>query len=216
MRRRMASVLTVGAALAAATALATTTAAAAQQSITVTNPNADGSYTAHSDFVTLSDVTSGIAFDCESTDTVNASNSSGTISSSSYTTPADVGDINVDFNNCNGPLGPVTATPADQPYDLVVTSYDAGAGAAGQGSGYIGPVNVHVSMSGCNFDVVGNAPGLYDNATHTISVGGALPAGVAPLEPVNIVGCFGLVSPGDELTYEGDYLVDPAITISSP
>lgn len=213
MRRRIAGILTTGAAVAAATALAATSAAAAQESITVDNPNADGSYTAHSDYVTLADTTSGIAFDCTSSD------SSGTIPSDSYTTPADVGDINVDFNNCSGPLGPVTATPADQPYDLVVTSYDANAGAAGQGFGYVGPVNVHVSMPGCDFDVVGNAPGHYDNATHTLTMGGTLPDGVAPLEPTNIVGCIGFVNPGDELTYEGDYLVtdpvDPSITITS-
>ncbi|PXY27079.1 hypothetical protein BAY60_11375 [Prauserella muralis] len=202
----------------AALVIAAAPSAFAAQAITVSNANADGSITAHADLVSLADATSGISFECETAGGVNASDSTGTIPSGSHTAPADVGDLNVSFNNCAGPLGAVTATPSEQPYDLTIESFDA---ATGVSTGYVGPVNVHVSMLGCEFDVIGNAPGRYDNNTGVLTVTPdvALPSGVAPLEPVNISGCLGFVNPGDELTYEGDYqLTSPAtpITISSP
>ncbi|WP_199430377.1 hypothetical protein [Qaidamihabitans albus] len=205
MRKRAASILTAGAAMGAAVAIAAAPAAAAQQSISVDNPNADGSFEASTNLVVLTDVTTGVSFDCSS------STSSGQIPSGSYTTPADVGDINVAFSGCNGPVGSVTATPADEPYDLVIENFDA---ATGQSTGYVRDVNVHVSMFGCSFDVTGNAPGVYDNAAGTLTMtsGGTL-------TPSNVSGCFGLVNNGDELSYEAVYdVTDPAtpITVSSP
>lgn len=223
MRRRMASILTTGAAMAAATALAAIPAAAAPVTITVNNPNSDDHFNAHASDVTLADDTTGVSFTCTSTDTVNASNASGTILDGTYTLPADVGDIEMlDFNNCNGPLGSVDAAPNEGslPYDLTITSYDSATGAA---EGYVGPVDVHVVTGSCSFDVRGNAPGTYteDSSQGTLAMGtGTLPSGVTPLHPVNVSGCVGLVNPGDELSYVGDYLVtdpvDPPITITSP
>lgn len=212
VRKRLAGVLTTGAAIAAVTALAATPAAAADQDITITNPNSDDVYEAEAEnAVTMTDVDSGISFDCE------VSTSDGEIFDGSYTTPDTVGEINVDFDDCNGPLGVATVETNDEPYDLVVDSYDSSEGDDGQGFGYIGPVDVHVSMTGCSFDVTGNAPGYYDNDTHTLTMGGSLPSGVDALEPENINGCSGIVSAGDELTYEGDYEVtdptDPSIII---
>jgi hypothetical protein len=208
MSRRMATILTTGAALGAAAVLAATPALAAQP-VTVTNPNADNHFTAATDLVLLTDDTSGVGFECA------ASDSTGSIVSGSYTTPADVGDVNVAFESCSGPLGPGTATSSGQPYNLTIT----GVNSNGTSDGYVGPVTVHAATLGCEFDVTGNAPARYNNSTGVLSFTPdvTLPAGVAPLAPANINGCFGLVSPGDTLLFEADYqLSSPAtpVTIS--
>ncbi|HKS45923.1 MAG TPA: hypothetical protein VJT49_12575 [Amycolatopsis sp.] len=207
----MASILTTGAAAGAAFVLAAVPAAAAG-SFTVTNLNADGHFAAATDLVLLTDNTSGVGFECDASGSTPASNSTGSIPTG---TSADVvGKLSVDFNNCTGPLGAGTAVANNQPYSLHITGYDA---AGGKSTGYVGPVSVHASTLGCEFDVTGNAPATYDNATGTLSFtpDAALPAGVTPLKPANIDGCFGLVSPTDELVYEADYhLSDPSTPIT--
>ncbi|PWV85645.1 hypothetical protein SAMN05421630_102318 [Prauserella marina] len=210
--RRMAAAVTGFLAMGAAVAIAAAPAAFAQQAITVTNPNGNNAVAAHTDRVDLRNVTSGVDFFCVTSGSVRASTANGSINSGSYTTPADVGDLNVTFNNCDGPLGPGTAVPnpGSQPYDLVITGTSGGTS-----TGYVGPVDVHVSMAGCDFDVVGHAPGRYNNANVlTMDPAVALPAGVAPLSPTSIVGCFGLVNPGDQLSYGAAYNVtNPASPI---
>jgi hypothetical protein len=46
------------------------------------------------------------------------------------------------------------------------------------------------------------------------AAGAALPAGVDPLRPININGCFGVITPTDDLTYQGDYTVSPTTTVT--
>lgn len=215
MSRRLARTIVTGVAAGAAVVLSATTASADPFEPSSWTISPGGAYTATTDFTELTDVTAGISFTCATADGVAASEGSGTLETSvPGGTP--LGDITaLSFNNCVGPLGPVTATPNDLPYDINGHLFDDMA-TANETTGHIGPVNVHISMTGCEFDVIGHAPGAFDNASSELRVGLVghdLPPGAAPLSPVNISGCFGLVNLDDVLTYEGDYTVSPGQTI---
>lgn len=221
MRKRVTNILVTGGAALAATAFGATAAFGAATSITVTNPNSDGAYTATTNSTTLTDKNTGVGFTCQSANGENASDASGTIGSGTYSIPHTFPDAiaSLDFNNCNGPLGPVTATPQDLPYALTVVEEDASN--PDHWNGYIGPVDVEVSMTNCSFTVTGDAPGYYDNSDHTLHVTKnpadeiVLPDGPLTISKVDNCTIAGtpLVSDGDTGTYEGVYTVDPAITI---
>lgn len=194
------------------------TSASAQQSITVTNPDPGDQVVATTDLTVLTNESTGVSFECitdPGPPEVKASRGTATVPSDSYVTPAEVGGIDgLGFNNCNGPLGPVTAVPdpASYPYPIRIDSYDSG---TDQAAGYVTGVDVDISMSGCSFTVVGDAPGVYDNAAGQLQMG-APGSGPSLLTPIDVVGCFGFVNPGDELSYVGDYDVTPPLTITSP
>ena len=235
MKGRIKRTLVTGAAVAAAAVVAAVPASAAQATITVTNPNADGHFAAATpttgdpnvDNVVLTNTRTGVGFYCAPNGSAPASSATGTIPTGTYTVPPpqDVGDIDsLIFNNCTGPLGPVTATATSLPYDFMITSYDPSAGNAGRAYGYITGVDVDVSMPDCAFTVIGSAPGYYDNATHSLVMtpGVSLPDSVTPLTMIDVVGCqlggVQLVAEGDTGTYEGTYVVtdpiNPSITVS--
>lgn len=215
MRSSVKRILAAGAATFAAVGLSVTPASAdpIQPSVWTISPG--GAYTATTDFTELTDVTAGLSFTCSTSAGVPASEATGVLETSASGSPGHLGTAaTLSFNNCTGPLGPVTATPTVLPNYVVGVTYDS---ATGQTVGYIGYVNVHISMTGCEFDVVGNAPGLFDNATSQLRVGAAgttLPAGVVPLRAIHIQGCFGVIQPSDQLTYVGDYTVSPGTTVT--
>ncbi|WP_253862527.1 hypothetical protein [Prauserella halophila] len=197
-----------GLALSAAVALAAAPAASAAQDITVTNPNADGTVAATASDVTFADS------DTDTEVTCTSASADGAIPSGTHTTPAAIGDLSVGFENCTGPLGDVSLTPNDQPYQLHIGAFDSGTGVS---TGWIGEVNVSVSTSTCSFEAVGNAPGRYDNSTGqlTLTPDVALPDGVAPLEATNVSWCVGMVNEGDALTIDAVYdITDPATPIT--
>lgn len=199
---------------AAAAALIAVTPAFAATSITVDNPNADGSYTAHSDSVSLVDTNTGARLACESSD------AAGTILSGTYSLPHTFpnGVTSLAFNTCTGPLGAATATSNTLPYGLTIESYPGSQpdGTAANGVGYVGSVNVHVVNGFCEFDVTGDAPGYYLNSGDLVldpdTPGVTLPDG--PLTVSNASGCFGVVSNGDQPAFTADYAVTPPITVS--
>lgn len=213
MRRRIARILVTGAAATAAIVLSAGSAAADPIEPSSWTINPGGEYTATTTFTELVNETSGVSFTC------TFSEATGELKSGpGQTNP--LGTVaTLVFEGCEGPLGPVTAVPNSLPYSINGYTYDAdgeGDSAVPETVGYIGPVSVSVSMTGCAFDVVGNAPGAFDNDTSELRMGppAALPPGIAPLAATNIVGCFGLVTPTDVLTYSGDYTVTPPQTIT--
>ncbi|MFD2417678.1 hypothetical protein [Amycolatopsis pigmentata] len=210
MHRRTVTVLAAGAAVCAALVAAAIPAAAAG-SVTIRNGNADRHFAAYADSVTITDRTVGVHLTCPSSAGTHASTMTGSIAGGTYAVPGRIGTLSVSFRqSCTTPLGAGTATPLGQPYNLTITGYDA---AANTSVGYVGPVNVHASATGCAFDMVGNVPAEYSNATGVLSftANAGLPAGVARLAPQNIMGCFGRVHVTDMLTLEADYHVsDPS------
>jgi hypothetical protein len=216
MHRRSVTMLIAGAAVCAALVAAAIPAAAAG-SITVRNGNADRHFTAHAGSVTITDRSVGVRLTCPASAGAHASDMTGSIASGTYAAPAGIGTLSVSFRQgCTTPLGPGTATPMGQPYRITITGYDV---ATNTSVGYVGPVNVHAAASGCAFDMVGNVPIRYVNATGVLSFTAnvGLPAGVARLAARNIMGCFGRVRNTDVLTLEADYHVTdptPALTIT--
>ncbi|MPZ84524.1 MAG: hypothetical protein GEV28_30710 [Actinophytocola sp.] len=122
------------------------------------------------------------------------------------------------FSNCTGgPLGDVTATVNEPPYDIIGSTYDQyaeGVSGVPETTGYIGHFGLHISMTVCEFDLVGNVPFTFDNDTGDWRVGGEgpLPAGVAALHVINVSGCLGLVNDGDPGVYLAGYLLNQMIT----
>lgn len=204
MHSRLVRLLGTAAATVTAVVVGATT-AFAQQTITVHNLDPSGSFYAAADHVLF-----GIV-ECTSMDFVPASEMTGSLPSGSYTAPAIVGWVEtLPFNNCNGPLGSMPPQAVGLPYGIRVDTYEA---ATGRATLYITDMHVHVSMPGCAYDVVGDAPGVYDNASGQLRMGAA-ESGPSLLTPINIVGCFGFVNPGDEVPFVADYDVSPNITIT--
>jgi hypothetical protein len=112
------------------------------------------------------------------------------------------------FSGCTSSFGTanVTVPAGDLPDDLVIQSTQT---AAPQASGFVQTAGTngllaHIGVLTCNFDVAGEADATWTNGTtdQLVFTGGGT------LNPVNIAaGCFGLVNPGDVLTYTGHYTV---------
>lgn len=241
MYRQTRRVLLMCAAAASAVVLSATS-AVAQVSISIDNPNTDGSYSAHSDLTVLTDFDTGTQFTCETVGDVNASDASGTIQSvTSQPLPHTAEDAvtSLGFNNCTSNFGDVDvdAIGSHDAYDLTVETFPGqlADGSAADGVGRIvSSTNTplaHVEVSFCSFDVVGDAPGAFlneDNPANGSGTGQLVldpdldPAetGTSGLEAANVSFCFGLVNNGDALGYDAVYDIDdptaPSISVTSP
>jgi hypothetical protein len=199
--------IALAASAAAATTLGIAGPASAATTVTVTNPASPG-YTAVSGTAKLTDGSVNM--------TCTSSNAAGNLPSAHVTLPANVGTVtSLSFNSCSGPLGTVTTTVNSLPYNVTLAGWDT---TNARATGYLGSVNVKVSMPLCNFVVTGNAPGYYVNSSHTLQVtpAQALPSGVTPLTVSAVSGCAGLVANGDHPTFTAAYAVSPAITVTTP
>jgi hypothetical protein len=175
-----------------------------------------GTYTAKASKTVLSD--NGANVTCTSTSTKPASKATGTVATATHTgtSPVTVGTAKtLVFNHCAGPLGVVHTTVQALPYKIKV---DSRTNSTGKTDGMITGVKVHVSMTGCSFDVTGSAPGFYTNSTHKLTVTKNLPItplNTARLTVSNVVGCGGLVNNGDHPTFTSTYTVSRHFTIKS-
>jgi hypothetical protein len=175
-----------------------------------------GTYTATASKTVLSD--NGANVTCTSTSTKPASKATGTVATATHqgTSPVKIGTVaTLVFNHCTGPLGTVHTTIQALPYSLKV---DSTTNSNGQTDGMITGTKVHVSMTGCSFDVTGSAPAFYTNGTHKLTVTKKLP--ITPLNKAqltvqNVSGCAGLVNNGDHPTFTSTYTVSRHFTIKS-
>ena len=194
--------------MSAAPALAATT-------LTVKVSNG-GTYTATASKTVLSD--NGVNVSCTSTSTTAASKGSGTVATATHTgtSPVKVGTVSkLAFNHCSGPLGAVHVTVNALPYSIKV---DSATTSTGKTDGIITGASVHVTMTGCSFNVTGSAPGFYTNGTHKLSVTKSLPTtplNSAQLTVSSVSGCAGLVNNGDHPSYTSTYTVSRHFTIKS-
>ena len=187
--------------------------------ITISSPSADGSYSAVTSHSSFLDLNTGISLTC----TGGGGQDYGSLgtgvlpSQSGVTLPAtfDTGIESLLFNTaggCTSLLGSVTSIATDTPYEIVIQNYP-GVKSDGvtpaNGDGYIHIKNVNVSMPACSFTVSGDAPVYYDNATQSLNVtpdiapeyGTATTGDVTlpdgPLTISNVSGCLGEVQNGD-------------------
>lgn len=167
-----------------------------------------GKFTANSSKTVLSN--NGVSVTCAKSSKKAASTATGSIANvpkpTAKASPVQVGtSTKLSFNNCNGPLGPVTTKITALPYKI---SVDSKTNAKGQTDGIISGVKVKVSMTACSFMVTGAAPGFYTNKTHTLSVTPKLPvkaATKAQLTISGVVGCAGVVKNGQHPSFVGNY-----------
>jgi hypothetical protein len=175
-----------------------------------------GTYTATTAKTVLKNGT--VSVTCSTVGSTPASKATGTVATATHTgtSPVTVGTAKtLNFKNCSGPLGAVTTTVKALPYSIKV---DSTTNSKGQTDGMITGVNVHVSMTGCAFDVKGSAPGFYTNGTHKLTVTKNLPItplNTAKLTVSNVSGCSGFVNNGDHPTFTGTYTVSRHFTIKS-
>jgi hypothetical protein len=139
-----------------------------------------------------------VAVVCKAKGKTPASSASGNIKSGTYTgtAPVKIGTTsNLKFNNCVGPLGPVTTKVLEEPY---LTKIDSKTNSKGQTDGIISGVDTQVSQTGCTFTVSGSSPGYYTNGKHTLTMTPKLPVkplATAQLTISNVKGsCGGLAS----------------------
>jgi hypothetical protein len=217
MRNRIAGIVLSASAAALAIGLSATSALAAT-SITV-KVTGGGTSSASASKTVLSD--NGVNVTCTTSGSTKASTASTTVKNQTKTgnAPLKVGTATkLTFNNCTGPLGPVTATPVAEPYSVNANSKTNG---SGQTDATISGIKVNVSMTGCSFTVTGKAPGVYSNSKHTLTME---PSSKLPIKPLstaqltvsNVNGCAGVVNNGDHPTYTSTYTLKPAtLTIKS-
>lgn len=161
---------------------------------------------------TLTDTDTGAVLTCASSDgTGSAAGGTGL----SGTGIAEVDSLN--FDSCTGPLN-ITFTVGSSgfPWSFNATSYDSANGVA---SGELTGISAHLNGAFCSADVdgpggagsgTGTVTGHYDNNTGTLTIDGGT------LTVYNVSGCFGQLNNGDQSTFNGSYLIDPSLTITSP
>lgn len=175
-----------------------------------------GKFTAKANKTVLSN--RGVNVDCVTRGKTHASSASGDIPSGTHKgiSPVKVGTAsNLKFNNCSGPLGKVTTRIMAEPYKVFV---DSKTNSKGKTDGFISGVKVHVSMTGCSFNVTGSAPGFYTNGKHTLTMTSNLPVKAttkAQLTIHNVSGCLGIVHNNDHPRFSSVFTLSRKGTIHS-
>ncbi|MQA10064.1 MAG: hypothetical protein GEU98_16215 [Pseudonocardiaceae bacterium] len=203
MRRRVASTLATGAAVAMAIGLSATSASAQQEQWTI---DPGGDYTATSGETLLTNTRNDVQLVCTS------SEAAGMLETGASGTPAQLGSIDqVAFSNCSGPLGLTFEVGQVGSWSINGESF-----ADGVTTGYVGGVEANLTGPGCQATVTGEADGTYDNASGTLALSPVADSGhelvVSSVDPGN--NCFGLIQQGDVVEYQGDYAITPAQQIS--
>jgi hypothetical protein len=148
----------------------------------------------------------------------HAASASGNIPSRTDrgTSPVKVGTAtNLAFNNCIGPVGPVTTKVVREPYFVAV---DSKTNRKGQTDGFIGGIDVNVKTFACSFTVTGSAPGFYTNGKHSLTMTPRLPVRAtfgAQLTVSHVVGCAGLVNNRNHPTFSGVFALNRKGVIKS-
>ena len=212
MRTRIGKVLFTGAAAALAIGFCASTALATSATTLTVKVTGGGSYTAKSTKTTLTD--NGVSVTC------TGSKAGGTIASKTYTKktpPVKVGtSSSLSFTGCTGPLGKVTVKVSGLPYSVKA---DSVTNSKGETASIVTGANTSVSMTGCSFNVTGEAPGYYKNSNHTLNLTSTPPVKLLTakqrLTVSNVNGCAGLVNNGDHPTYTSTYTVSRAIVIKA-
>jgi hypothetical protein len=215
--KRAGRALCAAAAVAAVVGLSATPAIAAT-SLTVKVSNG-GKITATTTKTVLTDA--GVSVTCTSTKKTPASEASGSINNGTHSgaAPVSVGSSpKLSFNNCSGPLGKVTTKVLSLKGGYTI-AVDSTTNKKGETDGIIGPVSVHVKMTGCSFNVTGSAPGYFNNTNHTLVVTSKLPNKAlvkAQLTISGVDGCFTLVKNGQHPGYSASYTLGKSkVTVSS-
>ena len=211
MSNRYARILTAG----CTAVLAATLAAAPALAVTTWTIKPGGAITATSSGrVIFKDITDGSTVNCVS------STASGTLKHGSGLPGSRVGFLSaVGFTNCTNPAGPkFSPQPADLPWHVNLSSYNAAKGAA---TGTVSHLQIPVAGNGCNFVIASTSGTASDGRvrfTYTDSTGRlTVLAASGNLHFWNVsAGCLGGFNDGDRATLSATFTVSPKQAITSP
>jgi hypothetical protein len=141
--------------------------------------------------------------------TCTSSAAIGTFKSGGGLPAQDIGGISPAFSGCTGPVGAVTVTSTDLPWQINALSYDLNTDTA---TLQIAGLSADVSMTDCSFSVSGNVEGQYPNQTGKFK----LQDHGDTLVISDVSGCLGVVSNGDSVKASATYKFKPIQTIGSP
>ncbi|HEY2305100.1 MAG TPA: hypothetical protein VGI05_04390 [Streptosporangiaceae bacterium] len=199
-------------ALATAAVLATGPATAAPAGATTRTwtVRPGGGVIAKAGATTLKDTTTGSVVNCQSSDM------SGTVKPGSGLPGAGIGSVTAASYRCFGPTGAPRLMPSGLPWQLNLTSYDAGTGVS---RGTISHVRLAFSIFNCSA-VVGGAGATsggevtvtYANKTGKLK----LLANGGTLHWYRVHKCAGLLASGDPASLTGSYVLTPKQVITSP
>jgi hypothetical protein len=204
----------------AVTAMALTTAAALAVGPATASPagatartwtvHPGGGVMAKASATTLKDTKTGSVVNCKSSDM------SGAVKPGSGLPGAGIGSVTAASYQCFAPTGVPSLTPSGLPWQLNLTSYDAGTGVS---RGTISHVRLAFSYFNCTA-VVGGASATsggevavsYASKTGTLK----LLATGGTLHWYRVHKCAGLLASGDPASLTGSYVLTPKQVITSP
>jgi hypothetical protein len=195
-------------ALTTAAVLATASPAGATARTWTVRPG--GGVIAKTGATTLTDTKTGSVVNCMSSDM------SGTVKPGSGLPGAGIGSVTAASYHCSAPVGVYHLTPSGLPWQLNLTSYDAGTGVS---HGTIGHLRLAFSFANCSA-VIGGASATsggevavsYASKTGTLK----LLATGGTLHWYRVHKCLGLLANGDPASLTGSYVLTPKQVITSP
>lgn len=207
MRGRVARILLVGATTAAAVLAGAGSAAA--------DPIVPSSWTASPGGVTngtagltrLTIQESGVELTCEASTVTGA-----VVETSATGSPARLVTLpagSVGFQNCSGPFGLTFEVEHVGDWFLQGETFDPDTGVT---TGTLTDIVANVTGFGCSATVSGSVAGTYTNGTATLAILPTPTLEVTRVDPID--NCFGLVNEGEHGTFDGQYTIDPAQTIT--
>jgi hypothetical protein len=181
-----------------------------------------GTFTATASKTVLSETVDGVpvTVTCKSKGKTPASSAKGDIPNGTVkgASPVKVGTTkDLTFNNCTGPLGAVHTKVEAEPYKV---SIDSKTNSKGETDGEISGVKVHVTMTGCAFNVTGASPGYYTNGKHTLTMSSKLPVKSTTKAELTISGvaagtCAGIIKNGQHPGFSSTFTLSRKGTIKS-
>jgi hypothetical protein len=203
MRARLIGALATGAALIATAAIAGP-ASAIPDTWTV-DPGGDFHGVAGETLLEVQE--SGIQLSCASS-TADGTAQSGTgLSNPLATIPETPGIV---FNDCSGPFGLTFEVTQVGDWSLNGASYDG----SDVTTGSIDGITADIVGPGCNATVTGSVPVTFTNSTDVLAVQPEFTLVVSTVDPSN--NCLGLINEGEHANFDGDYLIAPGLTVTSP
>jgi hypothetical protein len=210
LRRRIAAAALTAATAVLASGLAITSSSADTDRTWTVTPG--GAATARSGVITLTDMTTGKAGTCAS------SNVTGTLTPGSGLPGNDIGAVtSATFGTCTGPFHVALAvTPRELPWELNFASYDPRTGVTRGTVSHLqvvvsGPCNAIVNGTG-GTEPDGVVTGTYTNSTARLTF---LPTG-GNLHFWHVHGCGSLLNSGDPAALSAAYAIGPRQVITSP
>lgn len=214
MRHRMRAVFMTAAASALAISLGTTASFASTASTWTVSPG--GSWTGvMSGTFTLMDTTNGKSLGCGHT------KSAGTFRPGTGLSGTGIGTItSLAFTKCTGPRRlAFTVAGKNFPWSISADSYDP-AITNGTTTGTLSGIHARLTATGCTAVVDGTRAFADDGATqihyHNSLAKLKIRPAASTLHVYKVVGCTGLFTSGDAVTFSSAYILTPAQTITSP